>query len=314
MRNTFGAMWGQTALPARSFTDTSPWTGELSRHFAIGADLRSGATLVDQPAANGTSSFDLNSLRVYLDLRPIPEFLALYIDERLAPGAASNAEAYLRTWTIGRRFYAKAGQMYLPYGIRLQDDGAFVRENTGMNFNTPDRGLELGFDGTHWTGQFAVSNGAGGGADVDNGKRWTARTEYVAARWRAGASLSLNDLPDGTHRMQNLFGGVKTGPVVWLAEFDYIVDDSAGPRRRQWAALVEADWRIAAGHNLKFTVEGHDPDRAAPDDRQTRLSLVWECTPLPFVQLRAGLRSRDDAQEVPALNQREVFVQLHGYL
>jgi hypothetical protein len=314
MRNTFGAMWGQTALPARTVGGAEPWTGELGRHFAIGADLRGGASFLDQPGSNGLSSFDLNSLRVYLELRPIPEFLALYIDERMAPGAASNSEAYLRAWTSGRRFYAKAGQMYLPYGIRLQDDGAFVRETTGINFNTPDRGLELGYDGTRWTAQFAVTNGAGGGADVDNGKQWNLRSEYVAAGWRAGASLGINDLATGTRRMQNLFGGVKTGPVVWLAEFDYIVDDSAGPRRKRWAGLVEADWKFAPGQNLKLTAESYDPDRAVARDRQARLSLVWEYTPLPFVQIRAGLRNRDDVQDVPALNQREVFVQLHGYL
>ena len=68
------------------------------------------------------------------------------------------------------------------------------------------------------------------------------------------------------------------------------------------------------GGDLKFTAEARDPDRAVSRDRQTRLSLVWEYTPLPFVQLRAGVRNRDDVQEVAALNQREVFLQLHGYL
>jgi len=314
LRNTFGSVWGQTGLPARTLGTTEPWTGELNRHIAIGADLRGGATFLDQPGSKGMSSFDLNSLRAYVDLRPIPEFLALYIDERLAPGAANNAEAYVRAWTVGRRFYVKAGQMYLPYGIRLQDDSAFTRQATGINFNTPDRGLELGFDGTRWTAQFAVSNGTAGAPETDNGKQWSLRSEYVAGRWRAGASFNVNDLQAGTRRMQDVFGGVKTGPVVWLGEVDYIVDDSAGPRRRQLAGLAEADWKLAPGQNLKFTAEAFDPDRDAARDRQTRLSLVWEYTPLPFVQLRAGVRNYDDVQEVPFYNQRVVFLQLHGFL
>lgn len=314
LRTTFGSVWGQTALPDRTLGDTNPWTGELNRHLAIGADLRGGATWLDQPGSKGLSSFDLTSLRAYVDLRPIPEFLAFYVDERLAPGTATNAEAYMRVWTTGRRFYMKAGQLYLPYGIRLQDDSAFTRQATGINFNTPDRGLELGFDGTRWTAQFAVTNGTAGGPEVDNGKQWSLRSEYVAPRWRAGASFNLNDLAAGTRRMQNVFGGVKTGPVVWLAEFDYIVDDSAGPQRKQAAGLAEADWKLAPGQNLKFTAEAFDPDRAAPRDRQTRLSLVWEYTPLPFIQVRAGLRNYDDVQEVPFYNQRIVFLQLHGYL
>jgi hypothetical protein len=314
MRTTFGTVWGQTVLPARAFSADGPWTGDLNRYVGLGADLRGAATWLDQPAAKGVSSFDLTSLRVYLDLRPIPELFALYVDERLAPGTANNAEAYLRAWAPGHQFYVKAGQMYLPYGIRLQDDSAFTREDTGISFNTPDRGLELGFDGARWTAQLAITNGTAGAAEVDNGKQWSLRGEYVSPRWRAGASLNINDLDGGARRMQNLFGGVRTGPLVWLAELDYIIDDSAGPRRKQLAGLVEADWRLAPGQNLKLTAEAFDPDRAAPRDRQTRLSVVWEYTPLPFVQIRAGVRNYDDVQEVPFFNRRIVFLQLHTYL
>ena len=315
MRNTFGSIWGQTTLPARSFGVTADsWTGEVNRHLVMGADLRGGATWLDQPGTKGRSSFDVNSLRVYLDLRPIPELMSLYIDERLAPGTANNAETYLRMWTPNRHLYLKAGQMYLPYGIRLQDDSAYTREATGISFNTPDRGLELGFDGTNWTTQLAITNGTAGAGEVDNGKQWTLRSEYVATRWRAGASFSLNDLEAGTRRMQNVFGGIKTGPVVWLAEMDYIIDSSAGPQRKQSLGLLEADWKMVPGQNLKLTAETFDPNRAVGRDRQTRLSLVWEYTPLPFVQVRVGLRNYDDVQEVAFFNQRSVFLQLHGYL
>jgi hypothetical protein len=315
MRNTFGTMWGQTALPVRSFDVTGErWTGELNRYLGVGADLRGGATWIDQPGTSARSSFDVNSLRAYADLRVIPEMLSLYIDERLAPGTATNAETYLRLWTPGRRYYMKAGQMYLPFGIRLQDDGAFTREATGISFNTPDRGVEFGFDGAPWTAQFAITNGTAGAAEVDNGKQWSLRTEYVQARWRAGASFNLNDFEVGSRRMQNVFGGLRTGPVAWLAEFDYIVDSTGGPHRKQRIMLAEANWGLRKGHNLKLTAERFDPDDAVAGDRQMRLSLLWEYTPLPFLQVRAGIRNYDDVAEIPFQNQRIAFLQLHGYL
>lgn len=315
MRNTFGTVWGQTSLPARAApTSATPWTGELNRYIAIGADLRGGATWVDAPGTDSMSAFDLNSLRAYVDLRVIPERLALYIDERLAPGAATNAEAYLRLWSTDRRFYAKAGQLYLPYGIRLQDDGAFVREQPGINFNTPDRGVEFGYDGARWTAQLAVTNGTAGAAEVDAGKQWSLRAEHVRARWRAGAGISINDFDAGSRRMQNLFAGLKTGPVAWLAEFDYIVDSSSAPRLKAWAGLLEANWSPRKGHNLKATAEVLDPNRSASGDRRTRLSLLWEYAPLPFLQVRAGVRNHDDSAEIAFLNQRIAFLQLHGYL
>jgi hypothetical protein len=315
LRNTFGTVWGQSALPARvPAANGAPWTGELGRFIAMGADLRGSATWLDQPGTSATSSFDFNSLRAYLDLHVIPDRLSLYIDERLAPGNASNAEGYVRLWSKDHRYYMKAGQMYLPFGIRLQDDGAFTRAQTGISFNTPDRGVELGFDGTHWTGQLAITNGTAGAAEVDNGKQWSLRGEYVASRARVGASFNLNDFDGSTRRMTGLFAGLRTGPVAWLAEADYIVNSAAGPDQQQWAALLEANWNFRKGHTLKFTAERFDPDRDAAADRQTRLSLLWEYTPLPFLQVRSGIRNYDDIAEVPFLNQRIVFVQLHGYL
>ena len=67
----------------------------------------------------------------------------LYVDQRLAPGASTNAEAYGRLWFGGQRYYIKAGQMFLPYGLRLQDDSAFVRQVPGINFATPDHGSRV---------------------------------------------------------------------------------------------------------------------------------------------------------------------------
>ena len=273
-----------------------------------------GATGVDAPDTPASWSCDINNLRMYLDMRVIPDRLSVYIDERLAPGSASTAEAYVRLWSKDRRFFVKVGQMYLPFGIRLQDDSAFTREMTGINFNTPDRGVEVGFDGARWTAQLAVSNGTAGGPEVDQGKQWSLRAEYVAPRWRAGASVNRNDFDDGSRQMQNVFAGLRTGPVSWLAEVDYIVHEGSGEDISQWAGLVEANWSPRKGHNLKLSAEWFDNDDTAPDDEQTRLSLVWEYTPLPFVQVRAGLRNYDDVAELAFLNQRIAFVQLHGYL
>ncbi len=315
MRTLFGSMWGQTSLPARTIpAEGAPWTGELGRYIAIGANLRGGATWLDSPGNASVSAFDLTSLRAYLDLRVIPERLSLYIDERLAPGSANNAEAYLRLWSKDHRYYLKAGQMYLPSGIRLQDDSAFIREQTGISFATPDRGVELGFDGANWTAQLAVSNGTAGAPEVDNGKQWSLRIEYVTGHWRAGTSFNLNDFDAGSRRIHNLFGGLRTGPVAWLAEVDYIVDSTSTPDRKQVAGLLEANLHVRKGHNLKVTVERYDPDRNAARDQQSRWSMVWEYTPLPFLQLRTGVRNYDDMQEIAFLNQRIAFVQLHGYL
>src|SRR5207342_2957234 len=126
----------------------------------------------------------------------------------------------------------------------------------------------------------AVSNGTAGGPEVDSGKQWSLRTEYVQSRWRAGASFNYNDFDIGSRRMQNVFAGLRTGPVSWLAEADYIVEESESPQRETWAGLLEANWLLRKGHNLKLTAEHLDPQGGSSANQQMRLSAVYEYTPL----------------------------------
>lgn len=147
MRNAFGNAWAQCALPARRIegTGTDTWTGAVSRFFAMGGNLRANAAYTDVPDANAQSEFDLEEVRAYLAFTPVPERLAVYIDQRVAPGGSTNLEAFARYTTQDQRWHVQGGQFYLPYGWRLEDDGAFVRQVTGINFATPDRGVQVGY-------------------------------------------------------------------------------------------------------------------------------------------------------------------------
>jgi hypothetical protein len=313
MRNAFGEVWGQTVLPAKHLDTGEPWVGELGRYFAVGGNLRASATVTDVPNQKSESQFETDEMRVYLEMRAIPDRLSLYVDERVAPGGAINREAYGRLWFGDKRFYVKAGQMYLPYGLRLQDDSAFIRQVPGINFATPDNGVEVGLDLAQWSAQLAVSNGTAGGAEVDNGKQYSLRAEHVQSIWRAGASFNFNDAAGGSRRMQNVFAGVRTGPVAWLGEADYIVDNGFTPDRKQVAALIEANWLIRQGQNLKLTAEYFDPDRDVREDQQNRYSVVWEYTPIQFVQVRVGARNYDGIPQSDLQNRKVFFAQVNGY-
>jgi hypothetical protein len=50
---------------------------------------------------------------------------------------------------------------------------------------------------------------------------------YMQLRWHLGTNFIYNGNDAAVHRMQNLFAGLRTGIVSWLAEVDYIVDDGA---------------------------------------------------------------------------------------
>jgi hypothetical protein len=314
LRNTFGDVFAQTQLPAKRI-DTGPdiWTGALNKFFSVGGDLRYNAQLTqvrNQPSVN---EFAMQSTRVYLDASVIPDRLLLYVDEQVAPGGAINREAYGLYWSASHQWYVKAGQMYLPFGFRLEDQTAFVQEVSGINMTTPDQGVEFGFLHGAWDAQVNVSNGTASGPVTSNGKQYNLQAQYVKPIWRVGAAANLNDASSSGRRTSYaLFAGLKTGPIAWLAEADLVDDKSSGGHQTA-AGLIEGNWQFAKGQNLKITAEQLWPNRSVAHNEQARWSIVYELTPIQFVQLRAGIRYVDGIPQADSQHQQLYFIQLHAF-
>jgi hypothetical protein len=311
-RTVYGNVFEQAEASEHTLDLGALWTGELGRYFAIGGDIRGGWNQIDVPGQQKTADTELEEFLAYLEMRPFPRYLTLHVDARLRPQDPIVREQYVRLSTESGAWYIKAGEFFLPYGLRLQDDNAFIRQVTGINFNAADTGWELGMERGKWTAQFAVSRGTAGGPEVDSGKQYSLRVSHVTSKWRVGGSFNLNDSIFGDRQMQNVFGGLRTGRVAWLAELDYIVDDGTPTgRRKLWSSLLEANVQVRKGHNLKLTFEHFDPDDAVPEDEQNRMSVVWEYFPIQFVQTRLGYRSYDGIPQNPAQNREQLFLELH---
>jgi len=314
LRTAFGNAYAQTQFAARRENPARLWTGMVGTMLQLGGNLRGSASYVDIPREDSTLEFELEEFRLYANISLLPQRLEIYVDEHIAPDGASNLETYLKYTMAGGDWYARAGKFYLPYGWRLEDDDAYIRQVTGVTFATPDEGLEIGWMHGGWTAQVSLSNGTAGGPETNKGKQASGRLEYIHAWWRAGVSANFNDSDAGDRKMAGAFAGLRTGPVSWLGEADYIEDEStAVSRRKLWVGLLEANWLIRQGHNLKFTAEYFEPDLDVNEDEQNRYSVVWEYAPMEFLQLRTGTRIYDGIPQNALQNRTEVFVQLHGY-
>ena len=315
MRNSFGDVFAQTQLPAQHLdTGTDTWAGTISRFLSVGGDLRFQGIETQVPHVSSTDEFDLEQARIYVNATVIPDRLAVYVDELVAPGGALNREAYGMYWSASHEWYVKAGQMYVPYGLRLEDQTAFIRTVPGINMDTPDQGAEVGWEHGSWDAQLAVSNGTAGAAEVDHGKQYSAQLQHVQSIWRVGLAANLNDAAAGNKTAYGLFGGVRTGPISWLGEAD-LIEDKSFPNggRKMSTGLIEANWMPKRGHNLKITAEYYDPNRDVSSDARTRWSLVYEYTPFQFLQLRGGARYSDGIPQDLSEHTRQYFVELHGY-
>lgn len=311
-RTSYGNIFMQSEMPARTLDMGELWTGEFGQYFSVGGNIRASWQRQDVPGLPSNSDSDLDEFLAYVEIKPFPKYLSLYFDARIAPDDAVIREQYARLSLPGGSWSVRAGEFFLPYGLRLQDDEAFIRQVSGINFNTPDTGWEIGYEGGAWTAQLAITRGTAGGPEIDSGKQYSLRVAHVQPEWRVGASYNFNDSRFGDRQMQNVFAGLKTGPVAWLAEIDYIIDDGApSGRRKSWASLIEANYGYRKGHNLKATFEWYDPDDDVSEDEQNRLSLVWEYTPFQFLQARFGYRDYRGIPQNPAQNRDQLFAELH---
>lgn len=312
-RNEFGMAFAQTTLSASPAEQI--WDGRLNDFVAVGADFRGRARYVDIPDEESTFSFDFEEMLLYLELNVIKDKLTLYLDQHMGPGGAFAREAYALMWFRDKSMYLKAGRMFLPYGLRLEDDSAFIRQVPGINYTTPDDGIEGGLEWNSLSLNLAVSNGTAGATESDKEKQYSFRVSVTRPIWQLGASYNFNDVPDAERKMGNVFLGLKTGPISWLAEADYITDKgTATGERKSFVGLVEANAWIRQGHNIKLTYEHFDPDDEVDEDERNRSSLVWEYFPRPFLQLRLGVRHNEGIPQSNLQNFDEAFLQLHAYL
>lgn len=313
-RNAYGNVFGQSELPASRVGDGDFWTGDVSKWLSVGGNLRGGFEATDTPNRSNTSEFLVSRGTIYLEATLVPGRLSVYVDQQIAPDASQNREAYVRINGKNGKVFAAAGQFYLPFGLRLQDDTAFVRLATAVNFTNPDRGLQVGYEAGPWSTIVSLTNGSGGGRETDSGKQLSLVTNFVRGGWRAGVSANFNNADAGDRSMFGVFGGLKTGAIAWLAEIDQVSDDlPSGATQDAIAGLVEANWHIRKGHNLKLSHEYLDPNDDLSEDHQVRNSLVWEYTPMQFFQARFGLRSYDGVPQVDTQNRDVIFAEIHGF-
>ena len=287
--------------------DPEIWNGDLGHFVSVGGDLRVDMNATETPNQNDEFNFELNETLIYLEIKLIQDRFSFYIDERVAPGAAINRESYGLFWLDNKKYYIKAGKFFLPYGLRIEDDFAFIRQETNINYFISESGIETGIELGNWSGSFSLTEGEG----LGTGKRYSLLFSYIEPAWRIGSSVNYNVADAGDIIMANIFAGLNTGPVTWLSEIDFINDDELSVDKN--IGFLEANISIWKGHNLKFTLEYYDPDLDVSKDEQTRNSIVWEYMLDRFVQTRLGVRVKNGIDAIDSQNTDELFAQLHMY-
>ena len=313
-RNDFGNVYAQTRLPFTVVGGDGPFLQpQLSRFFSLGADVRVG-TSREFTGDNPKNPIAIEEGTIYAEARVIPDVLTIYADQLIAPGSVRNRELFVLLSGLPGDSYIKVGKFFLPYGFRLLDDGEFIRQTTGFNYNNSDLGLELGVEPGPLSLAVAVSNGTQGAAETDSDKLVSGLASVVFEWFRVGATASRNNTDIGRRDVVGAFGGLSLGRFDFLGEFDYIFDDppDGGESLDQFAAFVEGNFLAVQGMNLKVTYGFLDPDRDILENARTRLRFGAESFITQFLQVSLFYTLLEDIPQ--AQTDRDVLsLQVHGF-
>ena len=289
--------------PSKSDSSSSFFSGRLNDYIAIGGDLRMRYEQTETPGNPTQDVFDQQKQNIYLEVDLIPEHVIFY--QTLSGGGDAREIFGLLKWDS---FYLKAGEFFLPYGLRLLDDSAFTRAITGFTYGNTDAGVEIGYEPDNWAIHVAATNGTGASLETNRSKRVTASVAYVRKGFRVGGSYSTNKDAQGVEtEIYGFHGGAQLGRVGVLAELD-IIDDSTD---EEVVSILELNLLLTRGNSLKFSYEYNDPSDVIAQNARERFSLVWEPFVNQFTQFRAGVRDYRGIPQSNVQNKTEYFLELH---
>lgn len=293
--------------PVRTDSQNSFFSGRLNEYIAIGGDFRALLEETRTPGQPSTQVFKQRKQNIYVEVDLIPDH-AIFYQTLSGGGDAQEIFGLLKGELKELPYYFKVGQFFLPYGLRLQDDTAYTRAATGFTYANTDVGAEFGFEPGPWALHIAATNGTGSSLETNRSKRVTGSVAYVHKRFRLGSSYSTSKDAQGVETViSGVNGGAQFGRVGILAEAGTIHDSTV----KQRVSILEVNFLISRGNNLKFSYEYYDPSLAIFQNARQRYSVVYEPFLNQFTQLRAGFRDSRGIPQNPALNANLYFLELH---
>lgn len=319
MRTSYGTSFAQSNLA--TYRTAGVFDPHAGGNFSFGGNLRltnrtlfAAKTTLNgvERESLGSNSFEMSEGNLYFLAQAIPNKLSFYIDETLAPESATNREAFALIEGLPLDGYVKAGRFMLPFGLRIWDDRAFIRQETGFNYANSDLGVEGGLTWRDLLVQVAISNGSLGSSDTNKSKQVSSHATYLAGPARAGVSFAWNDTSTNAFSFHSYTTGAhlgaRLGRLYLLAEMDWIHGVSGSDDYDQWGAYFEANFEAIKGLYLRGVFEAFDPLVDLDNNERDRFIFGTSWFPTQLMELRAHFRlNRDIPQRVEATADELVF-------
>jgi hypothetical protein len=311
MRNAHGRQFAVEHLPMMGKTHESEEAAaaaQVNPYLAFGTDIRFAyLRSQDEATSRFENSFFPMQGDFYLAFTPT-DYLTLYYQDGVE--ASGSRETFGLFHHPRYNGHLKAGRFTPPFGLKLDDHSAFIREKLGFGPDDAfgqDAGIEIGFGGMYLFANAAVFNGGPfggpGAADNNNDKGFSATGGIKLDRfWLAGSFYDNDD--DLDHKS---YAGGYAAFHIWiislLAEWDYFkVEDLVGDVENTGSVLfTEANVHLLRGANAVLRYERCEDDDATvciDDTDLERLTFGVTVYPTPFTEIIVQFRKNMEDTEI----------------
>jgi hypothetical protein len=316
MRNTFGANFGRDDISIKAWQEDyslDDFSTKLTDFISYGADFRflSYYQSKTRPDASSSSFFPMQ-MDVYFNLA-VSKKISLFVNPAFGPNG--RLEMFALGKVLPLNGYLKLGRFAPSHGFRYDDHTSFVRQATPFRNNGGQQtGIELGLSPGFINVMGAVTNGMRGDRDGGLAKAVFGKIEGRGAlgpmNLVAGVS-SFNDASGG--QKLNLLEGygaltisedltvlgtveqIQGNAATMSVSADVNQRNALSSYLKQLAVMVEADYVLLQGLELKLMYDFFDPNIDVKSGMAERYSGGFEFMPIGGVEVRPMLRYTKDS-------------------
>ena len=333
MRNTFGANFGRDDISVKAWQEEyalEDFSTKLTNFLSYGADFRFLGFYQSNTSPDvSSSSFFPMQMDLYFNLA-VSKKINLYVNPAFGP--YNRLEMFAVAKVLPLNGYLKLGRFAPSHGLRYDDHTSFIRQATPFrNYGGQQTGVELGLNPGPITLMGAVTNGMRG--DLDG-----ALSKAVFGKIEGHGNLGLINLLAGISSYNDASGGQKLNllegygavtlserlTVLGTAELiqgnsgtmsvssDINQRNALNSDLKQFAVLVQADYILVQGLDLKFMYDFFDPNTDVKSGTAQRYSGGFEFMPIGGVEVRPMVRYTKDS--ILNRNTTDLQVLFHIYL
>lgn len=188
--------------------------------------------------------------------------------------------------------YCKAGKFIPPYGHRLEDHNAFIRNRIAFDHSQPQTyvsGVEIGAEPLLFFGKFSYFNEdstPGYSKFTGDGRRDFSGIAGWRGLWlHLGLSyINIEEFAENTDRnAYGVFGAVRFKNLSYLFELDNREDKFSQNDDDAVISFNELNYAICRGANIKLRYESFNPEENLFDTERYILGL--DLYPYPFIEI-----------------------------